>query len=446
MASPRNVLQIFSANPVTTITSTDLVYIGVGGTTDGAMIGSVFKAGAWATGSWPIDIMGNAATATSANTAGTATTAGNVTGIVALANGGTNAATAGAARTNLSTPAVSSFAGNPNGNVAGNAGDFVVDTTDSELWYCQTSGTTSTAVWAQPGGSASNNNIIFVNAATTTSITGTYNNGTGGIGATITVTATGVQTFDGQVVVLNGNYLIKNQGSGVQNGVYLCTTAGAVGVQAVFTRTTNYNTPTLINSNTGIKTLAGTTQTPNQTFVNSQNVVTMGASQIQFSLVPNLGVTTTFTNDIVTGSGTIGTFLGVTGNSGVLITSGGGVPAVATTLPSGLTIPGPNFSTTQIETGWAVQTPATGFSITLSASVHLTPLNPAGTLATGTITMPVGVNGFRCRVSTTQTITALTVNPDAGHSILGAPTTLLAGQSFEMFYDTSITTWLPYGQ
>jgi len=114
------------------------------------------------------------------------------------------------------------------------------------------------------------------------------------------------------------------------------------------------------------------------------------------------------------------------------------------TAPSGGTYPSATFSGTQSETGWTVQTPTTGFSITLSGSVHWTPLNPAGTLASGTITMPTGVANLRCLVSTTQAITSLTVNPDAGHSILGAPNYLAAGSSFEMIYDAAITTWLPY--
>ena len=42
-----------------------------------------------ATGTWSIDILGNAATATSAGSATSATTADNVSGVVAIANGGT---------------------------------------------------------------------------------------------------------------------------------------------------------------------------------------------------------------------------------------------------------------------------------------------------------------------------------------------------------------------
>lgn len=44
-------------------------------------------------------------------------------------------------------PTLRQYAGNPNGNVAGQQYDIVYDTTDSMFWNCVTSGTASTAVW-----------------------------------------------------------------------------------------------------------------------------------------------------------------------------------------------------------------------------------------------------------------------------------------------------------
>jgi hypothetical protein len=42
---------------------------------------------------------------------------------------------------------ITSFAGNPNGNVAGQFLWFCWDTTDNNLFICTTAGTTTTAVW-----------------------------------------------------------------------------------------------------------------------------------------------------------------------------------------------------------------------------------------------------------------------------------------------------------
>lgn len=67
----------------------------------------------------------------------------------------------------------------------------------------------------------------------------------------ITITATGTLTVDGQTVALNDRVLVKDEATQSHNGIYLCTTAGAVGVAAVLTRATD--------SNTGAKILGGFT-------------------------------------------------------------------------------------------------------------------------------------------------------------------------------------------
>lgn len=95
-----------------------------------------------------------------------------------------------------------------------------------------------------------------------------------------------------------------------------------------------------------------------------------------------------------------------------------------------------------INTNADYQVPTTGFSITISAGKRSLTLDPAGTLATGTITMPAApVDGQKVAVSTTQTITALTTSANAGQSIKNAPTTLAAGAGFQYQYRASNTTW-----
>ena len=70
----------------------------------------------------------------------------------------------------------------------------------------------------------------------------TYSNGVSGVGATLTAVATGTLTIDGSVVALNDRLLIKDQAAGLQNGIYTCTLAGAVGVAFILTRATDNNT------------------------------------------------------------------------------------------------------------------------------------------------------------------------------------------------------------
>jgi hypothetical protein len=91
---------------------------------------------------------------------------------------------------------------------------------------------------------------------------------------------------------------------------------------------------------------------------------------------------------------------------------------------------------------YSYQTPATGFSITIGAGVKTLSLDPAGTLATGTVTMPASpIDGQEIRVTSSQTVTALTVSANSGQSITNAPTTLTAGLGFSYIYKISNTTW-----
>lgn len=88
------------------------------------------------------------------------------------------------------------------------------------------------------------------------------------------------------------------------------------------------------------------------------------------------------------------------------------------------------------------QTPSTGFSYTFAAGVNVLVMQPAGTLATGAITMPaVPVDGMTITFSSTQAITALTVSANTGQSIVGNPTTMLAGGAMVFLYRAANTTW-----
>jgi len=71
--------------------------------------------------------------------------------------------------------------------------------------------------------------------------TGTYFNGqtNSGVGATFTY-ATGVLTIDSVVVVLGDSVALVGQTNGWENGIYICTQTGAVGVSAVLQRRADF--------------------------------------------------------------------------------------------------------------------------------------------------------------------------------------------------------------
>ena len=85
-----------------------------------------------------------------------------------------------------------------------------------------------------------------VNVSTTVPLgTYSYNNGTSGVGATITGSSIGVLTIDTIEVKLNNRVLVKNEPSAgafnAYNGIYLCTTEGTASAAYVLTRSTDFN-------------------------------------------------------------------------------------------------------------------------------------------------------------------------------------------------------------
>jgi hypothetical protein len=85
----------------------------------------------------------------------------------------------------------------------------------------------------------------------------------------------------------------------------------------------------------------------------------------------------------------------------------------------------------------------TAFTYTFAAGTQVLVMNPAGTLATGTITFPAApADGMTVTFSSTQIITALTLAGN-GKTIVSAVTALLANQAASYVYRLSNTSWYP---
>ena len=114
-----------------------------------------------------------------------------------------------------------------------------------------------------------------VQAATTAPLTGsvTYDNGTSGVGATLT-TDTPINTLDGYSLVNGDRVLIKNQANSAHNGIYIRTSS------TVFTRAADFDTTAEIASgdflfvaNGTVNGKTGWVQTVKSTSVGTTNVV-----------------------------------------------------------------------------------------------------------------------------------------------------------------------------
>ena len=80
--------------------------------------------------------------------------------------------------------------------------------------------------------------------ATTANLSATYNNGTAGVGATLTNSGTqGTLTLDSTAANLNDRVLVKDQTDATQNGIYTVTNVGGASTNWVLTRATPEDQP-----------------------------------------------------------------------------------------------------------------------------------------------------------------------------------------------------------
>lgn len=93
-------------------------------------------------------------------------------------------------------------------------------------------------------------------------------------------------------------------------------------------------------------------------------------------------------------------------------------------------------------TGYQLNIPLTGGSVTIADHIGTEILNPAGTIATLTVTLPANPkDGQICRITSSQTVTALTLNASAGKTYSGTVTTITADAPLAFQYQASGLNW-----
>jgi hypothetical protein len=127
-----------------------------------------------------------------------------------------------------------------------------------------------------------------VTAASTNNLGVTYNNGSSGVGATLTAdTLRAFNTLDGASVSVGQRVLIKDQTTQLQNGIYTLTNNGSAGVTAwVLTRATDAdNNPSGEMKNGDELFCSNGTVNAGKSFINSTTVdpIVIGTTAITFS-------------------------------------------------------------------------------------------------------------------------------------------------------------------
>jgi hypothetical protein len=140
-----------------------------------------------------------------------------------------------------------------------------------------------------------------------------YNNGTSGVGATLTRGENGaLGTIDGVTLIAGDRILVNDQAAGLQNGIYEVTALGDGSNPWVLTRTTDYDESAEIQAGDLVVIEEGTSHADTAWILTTDNAITVGTTAISYS---NLGTTT-----IVDGNGL--SFSGNTLNVNLLASGG----------------------------------------------------------------------------------------------------------------------------
>jgi hypothetical protein len=229
---------------------------------------------------------------------------------------------------------------------------------------------------------------------TTGNLTATYNNGTAGVGATLTNAGAQVAfTPDGTVALVGDRILIYNQTNAFENGVYEVTTVGDGSTNWVLTRATDADSyglkdPNALGNGDAFFITSGASGAGETYVCNTAGTITFGTTAITFVQISSAQVYSAGTGLTLTGTtfsltAPVATTLGGTGLTS--FTSGGAVYATSTSALTTGTLP--------------VASGGTGQTTASAAFNALSPITTTGDLVIGTGTnaagrLGIGANGY----------------------------------------------------
>lgn len=180
----------------------------------------------------------------------------------------------------------------------------------------------------------------------------TYNNGTNGVGATLTNSSTQeALTIDGVALVLNDRVLVYEQTDATQNGIYTVTTVGDGSTNWVLTRATDADSygasdPNSLGQGDAFFVQEGTAGAGEIYVMNTEGVITFGTTDITFTQFASTAVYSAGTGLTLSGTefsanqdistSASPTFAGATINGSITVTGTVDGRDIATNIPSSL--------------------------------------------------------------------------------------------------------------
>jgi hypothetical protein len=267
-------------------------------------------------------------------------------GVTTFLAAGTGVLVGGSAPSYSTTPTLTgtNFSGIPNGALTNSA--VTLGTTSVSLGATSLTlgGLTSVAVTQDPVSNfqvatkqyvdglvtqgISYHSPVYVEVPSTTgNLNATYNNGTAGVGATLTNAGTQAAfTADGIAIPLNSRVLIYNQTNQFENGVYTLTTVGDGSTNWVLTRATDADTyglrdPDALGYNDAFFVTNGNTGAGETYVCTTSGVITFGTTAITFAQISSSQVYSAGTGLTLTGTQFSLTAPVVVANGGTGLTS-----------------------------------------------------------------------------------------------------------------------------
>lgn len=225
--------------------------------------------------------------------------------------------------------------------------------------------------------------------ATTTALPSiVYNNGSSGVGATLTAVSFGALSLDGSALSVGDRVLVKNQVTGFQNGIYVVTAVGAIAAVFVLTRAVDFNQGNEINTGDSVFITQGTTQGTTTWAYNGIDNPTMGTTALTFAQTAGQG-------SFLSGNGITITGLTIAVDLSVVVDKN--TPQVLTNKDlSSLTNIFPNteilLSTTTFDAFGANGTKTTLLTSTSAKTLIITRAVVRCTAQGGTITQPASIS------------------------------------------------------